>query len=148
MFGSDIIVVEILRFLDCILDHLLGTGRLREFAHGQHVGTALYEFFHFKAYLAEIDIQILQHVGGHAAPLLYESEENMLGADVFVIEPLCLLICQLHDLSGTISKSFVHCIHLSCKIRHALQTASHKCGETSWGCPATISFNFSSGLPP
>ena len=25
----------------------------------------------------------------------------MLGADVFVIEPLCLLIGKLHDLSGT-----------------------------------------------
>ena len=38
----------------------------------------------------------------------YESEENMFGADVFVIEPHGLLIGKLHDLSGTISKSFVH----------------------------------------
>ena len=79
--------------------------------------------------------------------LCYESEENMLSADVFMVEPLGLLIGKLHDLSGTISKSFVHRIHLY-ESRHALQTTSHKWGETSWGCPATTSFNFSSGLPP
>ena len=32
----------------------------------------------------------------------------MLGADVFVVEPLCLFTCQLYDLSGTISEAFVH----------------------------------------
>ena len=42
-----------------------------------------------------------------------QSKQNVLGADVFVVEPLSLLVGQLHDLAGAVCKSFVHSIFLS-----------------------------------
>ncbi|GAA4445027.1 hypothetical protein GCM10023156_04100 [Novipirellula rosea] len=36
----------------------------------------------------------------------------MLGADVFVVKPLCFLISQLHDFSGAVGKAFVHIYYL------------------------------------
>jgi len=58
--------------------------------------------------LAQIDVEVLQHVGGHAAAFLDQAQQDVLGADVFVIEPLCLLIGQLHDLAGAVGKTLVH----------------------------------------
>src|SRR5208337_791752 len=108
MFGSNVIVAQVAGLVHRVLDHLLGTGRQRQSAQGHFIGTRLQELFHFKAYSSEIDVEILQHVGGYSAPLLYQSEQDMLGADVFVVEPLCFLIGKLHDFSGAISKTFMH----------------------------------------
>ena len=58
MFGADAIMAQATGLFNRMLDYFLGTGRLRQFAHSQQIGTALQEFFHFKAYLAKIDIQI------------------------------------------------------------------------------------------
>src|SRR5690606_28126591 len=41
----------------------------------------------------------------------------MLGTNVFVIESLSLLVSQLHDLPGSICKSFVH-IYVVLKSKH------------------------------
>ena len=71
----NVIVLEAAGLLHRILDDLLGPGRLREFTHSNHVGPALDELLHFQADLAEIDIQLPQHIGGHAAALLDQTEE-------------------------------------------------------------------------
>ena len=34
--------------------------------------------------------------------------EPLIGANVFVTEPLCLLVRQLHHLAGTVRESLVH----------------------------------------
>ena len=86
----------------------LARGRLRQLAHRDHVGAALDELFDFQADLAQIDVEVLQHVGRHAAAFLDQPQQHVLGADVFVVEALGLLIGQLHDLAGAIGKSFVH----------------------------------------
>ena len=87
----------------------LARGRLRQLAHRDHVGAALDELFDFEADLAEIDVEVLEHVGGDAAAFLDQAQQDVLGADVFVVEPLRLLIGQLHDLAGAVGESFVHC---------------------------------------
>ena len=93
----------------------LARGRLRQLAHGDHVGAALDELFDFEADLAQIDVEVLQHVGGDAAAFLDQAQQHVLGADVFVVEPLGLLVGQLHDLAGAIGESFVHVSVLSSK---------------------------------
>ena len=91
----------------------LARGRLRQLAHGDHVGPALHELFDLQADLAQIDVEVLQHVGRHAAAFLDQAQQDVLGADVFVVEPLGLLVGQLHDLPGAVGKSFVHVSVLS-----------------------------------
>ena len=40
--------------------------------------------------------------------LLHQAQQNVLGSDVFVVEPLRFLVGELHYLAGTVGKSFVH----------------------------------------
>ncbi len=52
--------------------------------------------------------RVLQHIGGNAAALFDQPQQDVLGADVFVVEPLGLLVGQLHDFASAVGKSFVH----------------------------------------
>ena len=108
VFGAHVVVIEDAGFLHRVFDDLLGPGRLRQLAHGHHVGPALHQLLDLQTDLAQIDVEVLQHVGGHPAPLFDQAQEDVLGADIFVIEPLGLLVGQLHDLPGAVSKSLVH----------------------------------------
>jgi len=56
----------------------------------------------------DIHVQILQDGGPDSAALLDQTEKNMLGADVFVIESLGLLIGQRHYLACTVCKTLKH----------------------------------------
>ena len=108
VLGADIVVVEVAGLLHRILDHLLGPGRLRELAHRDHVGAALDELFNLHADLPQVDVEVFQDVGGDTAPLLDEAEKDVLGADVFVVEPLGLLVGQLHHFASTVGETLVH----------------------------------------
>jgi len=108
VFGADVVVVEVAGLLHRILDHFLGTRRLRELAHGDHVGAALHELLDLHADLPQVDVEVLQHIRRDPAAFLDQSEQDMLGADVFVVEPLSLLVGQLHDLPGAVGEAFVH----------------------------------------
>jgi hypothetical protein len=58
--------------------------------------------------LAQVDVQVLQHVGRDPGALLDQAQENVFRADVLVVEPLGLLVGQLHHLPGTIGKALIH----------------------------------------
>ena len=92
MFGAHIVMAEIVGLFHRILDDLLGTGRLRSFAHGHAVGTTMNELLDLKADISQINAEVFQHVGGHATAFLHQSQQNMLRAEVFVIEPHGLFI--------------------------------------------------------
>ena len=113
VLGADVVVVQVAGLFHRVLDDLLGPRRLRQLAHRDHVGAALDELLDFEADLAQIDVEVLQHVGRHAAAFFDQAQQDVLGADVFVVEALGLLIGQLHHLAGTVGKSFVH-FHLRC----------------------------------
>jgi len=108
VLGADVVMVEVAGLFHRVLDDLLGAGRLRELAHRHHVRAALDELLDFHADLPQVDVEVLEHVGGDAAPLLDEAEENVLGADVLVVEPLGLLVGQLHHLASPVCKTLVH----------------------------------------
>ena len=67
VLGADVVVVEVARLLDRVLDDLLGTRRLRQLAHRDHVGTALDELLDLEPDLAQVDVEVLEHVGADAA---------------------------------------------------------------------------------
>ena len=108
VLGADVVVVQVAGLFHRVFDDLLGPRRLRQLAHRDHVGPALDELLDLEADLAQIDVEVLEHVGGHAAALFDEAQQDVLGADVFVVEALRLLVGELHHLSGAVSKSFVH----------------------------------------
>ena len=108
VLGAHIVVIQVAGFFHRILDDLLGPRRLRQLAHCDHVGSALDELFDFEANLAQVDVQVLQHIGGHATAFFDQPQQHVFGADVFMVESLGFLIGQLHDLASTIGKAFVH----------------------------------------
>ena len=58
MLGADIVVVQIARLFNCVLNHFLGARSLWKLAHGHHLGTALDQLLNFKANLAQINAKI------------------------------------------------------------------------------------------
>ncbi len=62
-------------------------GSLRQLAHRDRVGSASDELFDFKLNLARINIEVLKDVGRDAGFFLDEPQQQMLGADVFVVQP-------------------------------------------------------------
>ena len=115
VLGADIVVVEVAGLFHRVLDDLFGPRRLRQLAHRDHVGSALDELFDFEADLAQIDVEVFQDVGGDAAAFLDQPQQDVLGANVFVVKALRFLVGQLHDLAGAVGESFVHISVLSLK---------------------------------
>ena len=66
------------------------------------------ELFDFEADFAQINVQVFQNIGGHAASFFNQPKQDVLGANVFVVKALRFLVGQLHDLAGAIGESFVH----------------------------------------
>ena len=108
VLGSDIVVIEIPRFFHRVFENLLGPWRLGQFPHGHHVRARLNQLLDLKSDLAQIDVQVLENVGSDAGSLLHQAEQDVLGADVFVIEPLRFLIGELHHLAGSVRETFIH----------------------------------------
>ena len=108
VLGADVVVVEVAGLLHRVFDDFLGPRRLRQFAHRDHVGPRLDNLFDLETDLAQIDVEVLQHVRRNARSLFDEAQQNMLGPDVFVVEALRLLVGQLHHLAGAVGKSLVH----------------------------------------
>ena len=74
MFGPHVIVIQVAGFLDGILDHLLGSRSLGQFAHRDHFGAGLNDLLDLVANLPQVDVQIPEDVRGNAAPLLDQAE--------------------------------------------------------------------------
>ena len=73
-------------------------------------GPGLDDLLDLVADLPQVDVQILQDVGGDAASLLDQAEQDVFGADVLVVEALGLLVRQLHHLASTIGEAFIHAV--------------------------------------
>ena len=56
----------------------------------------------------KVDVEIFKHIGRYTGAFLYQAKKDVLGADVFVVEALRLLVGELHHLAGPISKTFIH----------------------------------------
>jgi hypothetical protein len=54
--------------------------------------TILDQLFDLQADLAQIDLEVLQDVCGNAATFLDEAQQDVFGANVFVVKSLSLLV--------------------------------------------------------
>ena len=110
MFGTDVIVVEVPSLLDGVLDDLLGPRGVRQAAHDHLLaaGAVLDDLLDLQSNLAEVDVEVLEYVGGDAGALFDQAQEDVLGADVLVVEALRLLVGKLHHLASPVCESLVH----------------------------------------
>ncbi len=66
------------------------------------------DFFDLCAHRFKRDVQRFKRLGGDAFSLMDEAEQDVLGADVRVVEQACLFLSQYHDPAGPIGKPFKH----------------------------------------
>ena len=60
--------------------------------------------------LAQLDVHVLEHARGDALALADEAEQQVLGADVVVVEPLRLVLSKRQDLARAV-RELVEAIH-------------------------------------
>ncbi len=104
VLGADVGMVQRLCFLPGKREHLLHARRVRDVPDhlGFRTGTDLFLDLHPDR--LEIHTHLLQHVDRNALPKFDQPEQEMLGADIVVIEAVCFLACERQNLLGSRSK--------------------------------------------
>src|SRR5437867_9896635 len=112
MLCPDIAVIQLSRLAHGELEYLLrtrGIGKIRPGRTGRFY--LLDGFFDLLLNLVQLDAQILQNGGRHALTLSDESEQDMLGPHVLVVEACCLLSRHREDLPHPLGEVVaVHCV--------------------------------------
>ena len=103
VLGADVVVVEAARLIDGEFDDLLGARREADLAEHGAVAAPNDEL-HGGAHLAQLHAEIGQHLGGDAVALAHEAEQQVLGADVVVVEALGLFLGEGQDAPGSLGE--------------------------------------------
>ena len=85
MLGADVVVAELQRLPQRQLQDLLGAGRERDVPRGRRA-TLADDLFNLLADGLEADAQRLERLGRDTLALVDEAQEDVLGADVVVVE--------------------------------------------------------------
>jgi hypothetical protein len=110
VFSTDVVVTESLRLVDRELDHVLGARRQSHLARD---GATLSPNDELDRHpdLRELDAHVLEHPAGDTLALADEGEQQVLGTDGVVVEPLSLVLSQCQDLSRPV-RELVEAIHV------------------------------------
>ena len=99
MLGADVVVAERERLAQRELEHLLRARRERDLARRDLVALAD-DARHLGAHLLDGDVEALEHARGEPFLLAQQAEQDVLGADVVVLEGAGLVLGEDDDLSG------------------------------------------------
>src|SRR5215218_9313816 len=102
-----VVVAELQRLSERELQDLLGAWRERCLRARAFLAVAD-DALHLFAHLVEGDVQGVEGLGSDALVFAKESEEQVLGADVIVVEMTGLILCEHHDLAGPLRETFEH----------------------------------------
>ena len=105
VLGADVVVAELQRLAQRQLEDLLGAGRERDVPRGRRAALAD-DLLDLLAYGLEADAQRLERLGRDTLTLVDEAEQDVLGADVVVVEEPGFLLGQDHDPSRPVGEPF------------------------------------------
>ena len=111
VLGADVVVAELQRLAQAQLQHLLGA-RGKGDVTGRGLLALTDDLLDLRTHAFEGDAERLEGLGGHALALVDESEQDVLGADVVVVEQARFFLRQHDHTSRSVSKSFEH-VHSS-----------------------------------
>ena len=112
---ADVAVVEAARFVDGQLDDLLGARRQADLADDRLLAAADDEL-DGGADLVQLDAEVVEYLGGDAIALADEAEEQVLRADVVVVEALSFFLGEGQDAArsfGEFVESVCHFAYLA-----------------------------------
>ena len=109
VLGADVVVAQAARLVDGQLDDPLGARRQADLADDRPVAAADDEL-DGGADLGQLDVHVLEHARGDALALADEAEQQVLGADVVVVEALRLVLGERQDLARPVGE-LVEAVH-------------------------------------
>ena len=109
VLGADVVVAEAARLVDRQLDDPLRARREPDLAHDGAI-PATDDELDGSPDLRKLDVHVLEDPGRDALALTHEPQEQVLGPDVVVVEPLRLVLRERQDLACAISE-LVEAIH-------------------------------------
>ena len=107
VLGADVVVAELQRLAQRQLEHLLGPRRERD-VPARRLLTLADDLLDLLAHSLEGDAEALQGLRGHAFALVDQAEQDVLGADVVVIEHPGLFLGQDDHASGSVGEPLEH----------------------------------------
>ncbi len=107
VLGADVVVAEAERLAQGQLEHLLGARRERDLPGGDLL-TGADDAHDLRAHALHGDVEALEHASGQALLLAQQSEQDVLGADVVVLERSRLLLRENDHLAGPFCESLEH----------------------------------------
>ncbi len=105
MLGTDVVVAEGERLAQRKLEHLLRTRRERDLA-GRDLVALTDDPRHLGANLLDSDVERLEHARGEAFLFAQQPEQDVLRADVVVLQGTRLVLGEYHHLTSPFGKSF------------------------------------------
>jgi hypothetical protein len=107
VLGADVVVAELERFTQGEFEHLLRARREGDVA-GRRRAALADDLLDLAAHGFERDAEALEGLGSDAFALVDQAQEDVLGADVAVVEEACLLLCEDDDSTSPVSETFEH----------------------------------------
>ena len=107
VLGADVGVAELESLAQRVLEHLLRARGERNVA-GRGLLTLADHLLDLLADCDERDVEVFERLGGEPLALVDEPQQDVLGADVIVVEHARLFLREHHDPSSTICESFEH----------------------------------------
>ena len=108
VFGADVGMAHVLGLFHGVFQHFLGAGGERDLAQQHHVVAGAHDLFDLGPDLAQVYAQVLEDLGGHALRKSYQAQQDMLGADIVVVEALGLFLRYQYHALRPVSKSCSH----------------------------------------
>ena len=106
---ADVVVAEAARLVDRELDDPLGARRQADLADDRAIAATDDELDR-RPHLGQLDVHVLEDARGDALALADEAEEQVLRADVVVVEPLRLVLSERQDLARAV-RELVEAVH-------------------------------------
>src|SRR5690606_7146998 len=131
VLGPDVVMAELQGLAQRQLEDLLGARREGDVTRRGLLSLAD-DLGHLDTYSLERDVEGLERLGGDALALVDQAEEDVLGADVVVVEHPRLLLGEDDHATGTVGKSFEH-LHSSLASRPAATAAAAGLGGVHQG---------------
>ena len=113
VLGADVVVAEAQRLAEGELEDLLGARREGDLAGGDLL-TGADDAHDLRAHALDGDVEGLEDAGGQALLLAEQAEQDVLGADVVVLERARLFLGEDHHLARSLCESLEQlCLPLS-----------------------------------
>ncbi len=100
MLGADVAVIEVARFGHRQFEDLLGARRIGKVGPSRLPGFALLDrLLDLLLDVVQLDAEVLEHLCGDSFTFANQSEQNVLGAHVFVVQSRSFLAGHREDLA-------------------------------------------------